>query len=52
MKVVLAFDSFKGSLTAEEAVAAAAFGVRDVCPDAEIVALPLADGGEGTSEAL
>lgn len=47
MKFVLAFDSFKGCLTAQEACQAAADGLRDVLPDADIVALPLSDGGEG-----
>lgn len=46
-RIVLAFDSFKGSLTALEACQAAALGVRDVCPGAEIVMVPLSDGGEG-----
>ena len=52
MKVILAPDSFKGSLTAAEAADAMAVGVRQARPDAEIVLLPLADGGEGTVEAL
>lgn len=52
MKVILAFDSFKGSLTAEEAVTAAKEGILEARPDAEVVALPLADGGEGTAAAL
>ncbi|MCR2805107.1 glycerate kinase [Paenibacillus soyae] len=51
MKVVLAFDSFKGSLTSSEAGAAAALGVRAVFPDAECKIIVLADGGEGTVEA-
>jgi len=52
MNVIVAPDSFKGSLTALEAADAIVQGVRDVFPDAEIVAIPLADGGEGTVEAL
>lgn len=52
MKLLLAPDSFKGSLTAPEAADAMATGVRQILPDAEIVLLPLADGGEGTMEAL
>lgn len=52
MKIILVFDSFKGSLTASEAVEAATIGIREVCPDAEIIALPLADGGEGTVNAF
>ena len=52
MKIIAAFDSFKGSLTAEEAVKAVGEGIQDVRPDAEVVCLPLADGGEGTTRAL
>lgn len=52
MKIILAFDSFKGSLTAEEAVNAAAKGIIKVCPHAKIIRLPMADGGEGTTEAI
>jgi glycerate kinase len=52
MKIVVAPDSFKGSLTAVEAAAAMAEGVRRVFPDAEIVLLPVGDGGEGTADAL
>lgn len=52
MNIIVAPDSFKGSLTALEAADAIIQGVRDVLPDAEIVSVPLADGGEGTVEAL
>lgn len=52
MKVVIAIDSFKGSLTSMQAGNAAAGGVRRVFPDADISVRPLADGGEGTVEAL
>lgn len=52
MKVVLAPDSFKESMSAAEAAAAMARGVRVVFPDAECVEVPMADGGEGTTEAL
>jgi len=52
MKVVLAIDSFKGSLGSVEAGRAAAEGVRRAVPDAECVVRPLADGGEGTVAAL
>lgn len=48
MRVVVAMDSFKGSLTADEADVAVAVGVRAVWPQAEVVILPVADGGEGT----
>lgn len=52
MKVVIAIDSFKGSMTSMEAGHAAEEGIRAVCPDAEVVIRPLADGGEGTVDAL
>lgn len=52
MKIVIAPDSFKGCLPAREVAAAMAAGVRSVLPRAEIVTLPLADGGEGTLEIL
>lgn len=52
MKIILAPDSFKDSLSAVEACEAMAKGVRRALPSAEIVRLPLADGGEGTLEAL
>jgi glycerate kinase len=52
MNIIAAPDSFKGSLTALEAADAIVQGIRDVMPDAEIVSVPLADGGEGTVEAL
>ncbi len=47
MKVVIAIDSFKGCLTSAEAGAAAAEGVRSVCPDADIHQVLVSDGGEG-----
>ena len=52
MKVVTLIDSFKGSITSMEAGEAAARGVRAVYPDAKVDVLPLADGGEGTVQAL
>lgn len=52
MKVIVAPNSFKGSLTASQAAAAIARGVREAMPDAEVVQVPVADGGEGTVEAL
>lgn len=52
MRVVLAPDSFKGSITAAEVAAALAEGWRDVDPDADIAARPMADGGEGTLDAF
>ena len=52
MKIVVAMDSFKGSVTARDACAAARRGVLSVMPDAEVVECPMADGGEGTAETL
>ena len=52
MKIVLAPDSFKGSLSAEGLCAALEVGLQRVLPDAEIVKRPMADGGEGTLDAL
>ena len=52
MKVLLAPDSFKESLSAAEAARAMARGVRRACPDAQTIERPIADGGEGTVETL
>lgn len=51
-RVLLAIDSFKGSVSSAQAEAAVAEGVRRVWPDAEVCTLPLADGGEGTLDAV
>jgi glycerate 2-kinase len=52
IKILISPDSFKGSLTATQAAEAIAAGVRRALPDAGLVLIPLADGGEGTVEAL
>lgn len=52
MRIVTAIDSFKGCMTSIEAGMAAAEGIRRVIPDAAVEVRPLADGGEGTVEAL
>ncbi|NLJ84062.1 MAG: glycerate kinase [Halanaerobiaceae bacterium] len=52
MKILIAPDSFKGSLTAREAADNIEKGILKVYPGAEIYNLPLADGGEGTVDAL
>ena len=52
MNIIIAMDSFKGSLTTFQAGEAAANGIRRTYPDAEIIVRPLADGGEGTMEAV
>ena len=51
-RVLLAIDSFKGGVSSARAEAAVAEGMRRVWPDAQVVALPLADGGEGTLDAV
>lgn len=51
-RVLLAIDFFKGSVSSAQAEKAVAEGVRRVWPDAELGALPLADGGEGTLDAI
>ena len=52
MRIVCAPDSFKESMTAPEAAAAMARGVRQAAPEAECLLMPMADGGEGTTDAL
>ena len=52
MKILIAPDSFKGSVFAPEAARAMADGVRRALPDAETVLVPVADGGDGTLETL
>lgn len=51
-RIVIAPDSFKGSLSASQVAQAIARGVLAVCPDARIDLCPMADGGEGTVEAM
>ncbi|WP_275006583.1 glycerate kinase [Promicromonospora iranensis] len=52
LHVVVCPDSFKGSLSAAEVASAVADGVLDAAPDAVVTRLPMADGGEGTLDAL
>lgn len=52
MKIVIASDSFKGSLTSVEVAQAATRGIKAVYPDCNVVAVNVADGGEGTIEAV
>ncbi len=52
MKITVAIDSFKGSLTSSEAGNAVREGILRAVPDAEVSVYSLADGGEGTTEAL
>ena len=52
MKIIIAPDSFKDSLSAEGVAQAIAQGLADVWPDAELCQCPMADGGEGTVESI
>ncbi|WCK54441.1 glycerate kinase [Aneurinibacillus sp. Ricciae_BoGa-3] len=52
MKIVIAPDSFKESLTSLEAARAIEKAFREVFPDAELIKVPMADGGEGTVQSL
>lgn len=52
MKIIIAPDSFKGSLTAQEAVQAIRTGILRALPEAECVGVPMSDGGEGTVRSL
>ncbi|WP_407886965.1 glycerate kinase family protein [Levilactobacillus sp. N40-8-2] len=52
MKIVIAPDSFKGSLTAKQAAEAIHTGLKRVFPDADYEIVPMADGGEGTVQSL
>ena len=51
-KIIVAVDSFKGSMTSSEAGNAIKNGIQDIHPDWNIEVYPVADGGEGTLEAL
>ncbi len=52
MKVILAFDSFKGSICALDACNVAAEAVKEVDKDAEVIICPMSDGGEGFIDVL
>src|SRR5437667_2936881 len=52
MRILIAPDKFKGALNAREVDESIAAGLREVLPDAEIDIAPMADGGEGTAEAI
>lgn len=52
MKIVIAPDSYKESLSAAEVAQAIEKGFREIFPDAQYVSVPVADGGEGTVEAM
>ena len=52
MRILIAPDKFKGSLSARQVAEHIALGIRDVIPDAQIEIAPVADGGEGTAEVI
>ena len=52
MSVLIACDSFKGSLSAPEVCESIAQGIRAVCPNADVVTLPVSDGGDGLMKTL
>lgn len=52
MKIVCAFDSFKGCMSAHEACVAAAEELHEIYPEAELICLPMSDGGEGLVECI
>ncbi|MBF8437110.1 glycerate kinase [Halanaerobiaceae bacterium Z-7014] len=52
MKIIIAPDSYKGSLTALEVAENIETGIKKTIPEAEIIKVPMADGGEGTVQAL
>ncbi len=52
MKVIAAFDSFKGCMSAKEACHAAAEGIKLSYPEAEVICLPMSDGGEGMVDCI
>ena len=52
MRIVVAMDSFKGSLTAVRACEIVAESIRSAIPQADIIIKPMADGGEGTAQAM
>lgn len=52
MKIIIAIDSFKGSVTSLEAGKAIEKGIHNINPEIDTEVIPVADGGEGTLEAL
>ncbi|WP_333595514.1 glycerate kinase, partial [Anaerospora hongkongensis] len=52
MRIIIAPDSYKGSVSALGVAEAMERGVLHIFPDAEIIKIPIADGGEGTVDAL
>ncbi|WP_026478813.1 glycerate kinase family protein [Alkaliphilus transvaalensis] len=52
MKIIIAPDSFKESMTAQEAANAIEDGIKKILPNADCIKVPMADGGEGTTQSL
>jgi glycerate kinase len=52
MRILIAPDKFKGSLSAQEVAKNIALGIRDVLPRADLDLVPVADGGDGTAEVI
>ena len=52
MRILIAPDKFKGTLSAREVAENIAAGLREVFPDAKVDIVPMADGGEGTAEVI
>ena len=52
MKIIVAPQSFKGSLSAKEATLIISQSVNEIFPDSDIVQIPIADGGDGTLETI
>lgn len=52
MKIVIAIDSFKGTLTATQACSIVAEAIKAELPKAQIILKPMADGGDGTARAM
>ena len=51
-KVIIAIDSFKGSLSSFEAGESAAKGIKRIFPECEVISIPVSDGGEGLTDVL
>ena len=52
MKIILAFDSYKGCLSSSEVAATVSEAIHKLHPSCQVVSFPLSDGGEGLVEAL
>ena len=52
MRILIAPDSFKGTMTSSEVCRVVATEIKELRPDAEVVCLPVADGGEGSVDAF